>query len=499
MSGRRIDDETTGVRPLGPGVRETHISWVFLTPDRAYKLLKPVCMPFLDLRTSDARISAVDRELELNRRVAPDVYLGVSDVREDGELIDRMLVMRRLPDERRLSALVDDDDFGSHLRAIAKAIAVLHADAPAVNPAPTATRDAIGALWADTLATIGDHVDAVIPRLEFERVAALARTYLQGREPLFAARITEGMIRDGHGDLLAEDIFCLDDGPRIIDCLAFNDDFRIGDVLLDIGFLVMDVERLAGRDAGRRLLSWYDEFSGELHPATLAHHYVSYRALVRAKVACLRHAQGDEPSAELARRYHAMALDHLERARVRIVLVGGGPGAGKSVLARGLADHHRATVLASDEIRKDLTGTPHDKHRFAAPGEGIYDDATTERAYQELLREAELLLASGESVVLDATWTDRRHRVAARALAARACAELTELECVLEPSIAKERIAGRLANPWNPSDATPDLVDHIAQRHDPWPEATPIDTAPPVDEVIAAAQRIVARSAVPHA
>ncbi|MDE0802153.1 MAG: AAA family ATPase [Acidimicrobiales bacterium] len=466
---------------------ETHISWVLFTPDRAFKILKPVTMPFLDLRTREARLAAVDREFELNRRLAPDVYLGVSDIVEHGEVVDRMLVMRRLPADRRLAALVGDDRFDDHLRRVARAVAIFHADAPPVDPAPMATRDALAALWEDNLTVLGDHVGAIIDAESHARLCDLTSAFLRGRDSLFAARAADGMVRDGHGDLLAEDIFCLDDGPRIIDCLAFDDDLRIGDVLLDIAFLVMDVERLAGREAGRRLLVWYQEFSNEHHPPSLAHHYVAYRASVRAKVACLRHDQGDDLSADLARRYTAMAVDHLERARVRMVLVGGGPGVGKSVLAHGLGDRYGATVLATDEIRKDLTGTPHDEHRFAAPGEGIYDDATSDQAYDEMLREATLLLRRGESVVLDATWAAERHRSSARSAARATVSDLAEIECVLDPAIAKERIAERLSNPWSPSDATPDLVDHHAQRRDPWAEAVQVDTAMVPAAVVAAA------------
>src|SRR5690606_4917082 len=116
--------------------------------------------------------------------------------------------------------------------------------------------------------------------------------YLAGRDRLFAHRIAGGFARDGHGDLLADDIFCLDDGPRIIDCLAFDDDLRVGDVLLDVAFLVMDLERLAGIETAESFLAQYQSFANERHPRTLMHHYVAYRALVRSKVNCLRAGQG---------------------------------------------------------------------------------------------------------------------------------------------------------------------------------------------------------------
>ena len=476
---------------VSSAVRETHISWVFLAGDRAYKLLKPVEMPFLDLREPASRLAAIDRELHLNRRIAPDVYLGVADVVEDDQVVDRMLVMRRLPDDRRLSTLVADASFGDCLRSVARALARFHAGCPPLDPAPTATRDALSRNWADNLDVISSCVGRVIAPDEDARVRDLVAAYLAGREPLFADRIRHGMVRDGHGDLLAEDIFCLDDGPRILDCLAFDDRYRIGDVLLDVAFLVMDVERLAGWSRARDLMRWYAEFTAEHHPASLAHHYVAYRAGVRAKVACLRHHQGDAAAAELARRHHRLALDHLERARVRLVLVGGGPGVGKSVLAGGLAERCGATVLATDEIRKDLTGTAHDAHRFAPPGGGIYDETTSDRTYAEQLREAGLLLSHGESVVLDASWAQASRRAAARALATEHHAELVELECVLDAETAKERIARRLASVWNPSDATPEIADHLFARREPWPEAVQIDTARPPGAVLATAVGVV--------
>src|SRR5213079_1977590 len=108
----------------------------------------------------------------------------------------------------------------------------------------------------------------------------LACRFLAGRGPLFDARIRDGRIVDGHGDLLANDIFCLDDGPRILDCLEFDDRLRFGDVLLDIGFLAMDLERLGRLDLARAFLAAYREASAETHPRSLEHHYIAYRALV---------------------------------------------------------------------------------------------------------------------------------------------------------------------------------------------------------------------------
>jgi uncharacterized protein len=469
----------------GVGVAETHISWVFFTPDRAFKLLKPVTMPFLDHSDPTTRIAAADREFDLNRAFAPDVYLGLADVREAGELVDRMIVMRRLPAERKLSALVDDDRFLTCLRAVGRAVAVFHARQEPVVPAPMATGQAVRSYWDENFAAIEPHVGTVVDRAEDERVRSLVDAYLTGCDSLFDARIRDGFVRAGHGDLIADDIFCLDDGPRIVDCLAFNDNWRIGDVLWDIAFLVMDVHRLAGEPAAAALLGWYEEYSSLHHPPSLAHHYIAYRAHVRTKIACLRYAQGHAASADAARELHRLTLHHLERARLRLVIVGGGPGVGKSTLANDLADRLDGAVLATDEIRKDLTATPYDEHRFAEPGRGIYDVTTVDAVYGEQLREARLLLDAGRSVILDASWARAAHREAARSVARERRVEFVEIECELPPDIAKERVAGRLGDPWNPSDATPEIVDSLNAAREPWPTSIKVSTEGSTEQVLA--------------
>lgn len=468
-----------------PDVAETLLSWVFFTPDRAYKLLRPVEMPFLDHREAADRLRSVAREFELNRVICPDVYLGTADVIEDGEVADRMLVMRRLPAERRLSTLVDDPRFGYFLRAVARRVAALHASRQPVRDAPMARLPELAANWRENFDVIRPHVGRVIDAEEFDAVERRVTAYLDRRDDLLDARIDDGFVRDVHGDLTAEDIFCLDDGPRIVDCLAFNDRWRIIDVLNDIGFLVMDVHRLAGWQIAEQLMRWYQEFSNEHHPASLAHHYVTYRAHVRAKVACLRIGQGDAAQVDLARRYHSLARDHAERARIRLVLVGGGPGTGKTSLSAGIGAQLGCPVLSSDEVRKSVTGTPADTHRYAPPGEGIYDDTTVAAVYRELLREAEAVLRSGSGVVLDATWTRDVYRRAARAVAHRCGAELVELECRVAPEVARQRVARRRIDADGGSDATPEVVDHLAARREPWPEAHTLDTAAPADQTIA--------------
>jgi aminoglycoside phosphotransferase family enzyme/predicted kinase len=473
--------------------RETHISQIFFTTDRAYKLLKPVRMSFLDLTDREQRLAAARRELDLNQRIAPDVYLGLGDLHEHGELVDHLIVMRRMPDDRRLSDLLRSGaDTDNHLRAVARTVAVFHAGLdPITDDETIATASATRDRWDDNFVNIERSVGPVIDPAAFDRARTLALRYVDANPALFASRIRGGFIRDGHGDLIADDIFCLDDGPRILDCLAFRDDFRIGDVLSDIAFLVMDVHRLAGAEPGRRLMRWYQEYADEHHPSSLAHHYVGYRAHVRAKVACLAHEQGVGDQVALARDYHALALHHLELSRGRLVLIGGAPGVGKSTLSSCLSDTFTIPTLVTDVIRKDLAGVAHDDHRPSRLGTGLYTPEMTDRVYRELLRQADVLLTSGESAILDASWSSAEHRRLAGELARRHDAELIQIECTLDADEVRRRISRRTSRGDDPSDATVAVAEQMAAGRDTWPEATRVSTEGTIDQVCARVRTIV--------
>ena len=476
----------------GSELRETHISLVVLFGDRVYKLKKPVLLDFVDLTTREARERICHREVELNRRIAPDVYLGVADVTgPDGEICDHLVVMRRMPDERRLSTLVGERvSVGEHVREIARRVATFHSRAETSPVIAQAGRvEAVRAKWEATFETVQPYVGTMLDAKVEERVRDLARRYLDGRASLFDHRIAQGNIVDGHGDLLADDIFCLDDGPRILDCVEFDDELRYGDVLADVCFLAMDLERIGAPDLGARFMSWYRELSAETYPSTLAEHYISFRAHIRTMVACLRAAQGDDTAAGQASLLLGIARDHLERGQVALVLVGGLPGSGKSTLAAGLADRFAWSVLRSDEVRKDLAGIGHTERAEAGFREGLYGPEATSATYRELLDRARRLLELGEPVVLDASWTDARYRAAAAEVARKTCSELVELECTAPPEIAAERLRSR--GTADVSDATPAVAAAMANRVDSWPSAQPIDTNTAPDVTLAQSEMVV--------
>ena len=483
--------------PGGAKLTETHISVLVMIGDRAYKLKKPVRLDFVDLSTREAREQLCHREVELNRRIAPDVYLGVADILgPDQTVCDHLVVMRRMPEDRRLSTLVRTGALAeAQLQQVARSIAAFHAGAATSDLiAATGRAEAQQARWDDTFATMDRFSESIVPRETEERIRVLAREYLAGRTPLFENRLARGKIRDGHGDLLADDIFCLDDGPRILDCLEFDDRLRYGDVLADVCFLAMDLERLGAPELGQRFLGWYREFSADTYPATLAEHYLGYRAHIRAMVACLRADQQVDGSetVEGARGLLDLALAHLERGQVPIVLVGGLPGTGKSTLAEGLADQLDWAVLRSDELRKNLAGMNAADPGGAPVGQGIYTPAMTDSTYRELIRRAVELVELGEPVILDASWTDRRHRDLAVAAAQRSSSTLIELECRVPAAMAAIRLRGRARAGADASDATPAVARSMAARADPWPSARVVDTRAAPERVTEEARTLVA-------
>lgn len=459
---------------------ETHTALVFLVGDRAYKLKKPVSLGFLDFSRLETRAVVCRRELELNRRFAPDVYLDVATITDSaGQPCDYLVVMRRMPAERRLATLLARGETVEHeIRQVARLIAGFHAQVP-TSPAmaSVATRDAVQGHWEQSFEQMRPFVGPVLDPAVTGNVESLARRYLAGRAALFSHRISQGRVRDGHGDLLAEDIFCLDDGPRILDCLEFDDRLRWGDVLADVAFLAMDLERLGAPDLSARFLRWYREFSGETYPRSLAQHYIAYRAHVRSKVACLRHAQGDVAAAGEADRFLSQANRHLQQGRVALTLVGGLPGTGKSTLATGISDALDWTLLRSDEVRKDLAGIPHDAQVHECFRKGLYQPEVTAATYQELLSQARTALELGESVVLDATFTDRYWRETAAALATATSSELVELRCELGLAEAAARLAARVPGEAYGSDATVEVAAAMASSADPWPSAITVDTS----------------------
>ncbi|MBB3752705.1 hypothetical protein FHT44_005217 [Mycolicibacterium sp. BK634] len=487
-----------GSRPRtasAPQIVETHTGMVFLVGERAFKIKKPVVTDFLDFSTPERREYACAHEVALNSRLAPSSYLGVAHFTSPGGESEPVIVMRRHPDERRLATMVRRGEaVEDALTDIAIVLSRFHASASRGREVDAAGRiDAITTRWHENLTELARYAAGVVPGVDPELVAEIAKLstdFITGRSVLFARRISERKIVDGHGDLLADDIFCLEDGPALLDCLEFDDQLRYVDVIDDAAFLAMDLEFLGRPDLASAFLRTYSQLSGENAPASLSAFYIAYRAVVRAKVDCVRHSQGVTGAADDARRHLEIARRHLQAGAVRLILVGGAPGTGKSTLSHSLAEAIDARVVSTDDTRaemvrlNEISGTP------GILGEGLYTAEKVDAVYATVLRRAHLMLCEGRSVVLDGTWGDPRHRDAARCLASEAAAVLTEFACVTSQDAALARIASRGATT---SQVTPEIATAVADRAGvTWEGAHFIDTSGPREKSLAEAQNICA-------
>ena len=454
-----------------PAIRETHSGMVILAGDRAYKIKKPVDLHFLDFSSVSSRTLACRREIELNRRLAPDVYLGLGSFSgpEAPQESEPVIVMRRMPDARRLSTLVSRGcDVDDELRSLGRLLAAFHSGArrgPQISR--EGTQSALRSRWVANLAESVEYCGSVLDQNLWDHIQTLALRYVDGRGPLFADRAADGCVVDGHGDLIAEDVFCLPDGPRVLDCLEFDDRLRWVDVLDDVAFLAMDLEHLGAPAAAERFLGWYCEFSAMPVVQSLQHHFIAYRAFVRAKVASIRAAQESGSDGGVANAFAGQALRHLHAGEVRMVLVGGAPGTGKSTLAAALADRLGAVLLSSDHLRQELS--------LAA--DARYTSAGKAATYTALLARAHASLSHGESVVLDATWGELAGRTAAEEVAETTASTLTAFECRAPAELAARRAEHRLAAGHDASEAGADVALRLAADRALWPEAVGVDTS----------------------
>ena len=313
-------------RPAAIEAIESHMSWVFLTDSYAYKLKKPVCYPFLDYSTIEARRENCAAEVRLNRRFAPEIYLGVvplniersGDLRLGGEgkPCDWLVKMVRLPAERTLEALIGRDkvDEVQLRRAIHVLTRVYRRAAPAGLTAE-AYRLRFDGDVQENLAALTDPAFELSSDLP-DIVAGAQRRFLGSKAALLNARVEGGRIVEGHGDLRPEHIY-LGDPPLIMDCLEFNRDLRLLDPVDELAYLAIECHRLGAPHLGDVVLETYRADTGDQPPDLLVDFYASARAMLRAKLAIWHLADAHRPDAEKWRartmRYLYIAADHAAR------------------------------------------------------------------------------------------------------------------------------------------------------------------------------------------
>jgi len=496
-----------------PQLLETHISWIVLAGEYAYKFKKPVHLPFVDYSTRALRRAACRTEVELNARWAPDLYLGVSELvvtaagwRLDvaGTPLEPAVRMRRFDRYEELDALIARAAVApAELAALGTELAGWHAAARAVAPAAAlGTPAAALAAARENLATLLG-LEPAARRERAAQLAAWVRSQHAVLESTLAARRAGGRVRECHGDLHTRNVVRWRGRLTPFDGIDFDPGLRFIDVASDVAFLVMDLERLGRADLACAFLDAWLSASGDYAAARVLPWFLCYRALVRAKVDALRAGQlapGSPPAVAAAAEcaaFLALAAGYTARGPGRLIITHGVSGSGKSWLATRLVAALPAIRLRSDVERKRLAGLAPQAASGSPLDAGLYSAAATRGAYERLAVDAGELIAAGFDTIVDATFLDAAERGRFAAVAHAAGAPFAILDCTAPQDVLEARIAARRGDP---SEATLAVLAQQLTRATPLGarerrSAVAIDTAhaPDVAALAAALRAAAAR------
>lgn len=495
---------------------QTHASAVLLAGDYAYKLKKARDFGFFDYSTPALRRHFCEQEVVLNSRMAPGIYQGVAPVLscadgsfrfgptfapgqipvpgtalEHGNVIDYAVVMQRLPETATLASyLADGKATPELLAAVAEPVARAHISVPTNKYiSEFGSLRVVRGNWDENFEQMRPYIGRSLAQTDFDRISNYIREFFTGYAALFHTRIVEQRIRDCHGDLRLQHVYILPQPGKtaplicVVDCIEFNERFRYSDVAAEIAFLMMELDAANRPDLSRAFVDAYVRLTGDHALYEMLPFYACYRACVRGKVLSFQLDQPEVPASQReAVRQEAAALFTLAASyasgptRPTLLLVGGLMGTGKSTLARTLQERLGWVLISSDTTRKRLVQLEAGKLQQAAYGEGLYTPSWNARTYQAMFDQAAHHLATGRSVILDATFSQRVHRHAAAQEATLHGANLVFIECQCPREIALQRLARR----WQArldqqpglasaeSDARPDLYDAQAESWQPF-------------------------------
>ena len=485
----------------GVAHRETHISHVFLAGNFAYKLKKPVRFSFLDASTLALRRKWCRSELKLNRRLAPDLYLGIVPVVEThrglrlgrgapaprhflgsedgaasvsrrGRVVEWLVKMSRLPEERMLDRLIERGKATPQdARRVADCLIRFFKQTSRSRRIDRfGAPERVAKLVLQNLQECRPFAGRLVSRKDLDFVERAFRQFLLLREPFLRRRVTERRVIDGHGDLRCENI-CLTDPVTVFDCVEFEPAFRCGDTANDLAFLLMDLEFRGRPDLARAVLERYRRTAHDPAVEKVLPFYQCYRSLVRGKVRALAWLQ--HPRTRRGRQLRGMAFRHFDLARryaeqfhrPLLLAVGGTIGTGKSTLARQLCAGSGAVWLRTDEIRlKEF-------RRFRRSGqgfsEGLYAPHVSGLVYRRLIQRARALLRDGRSVVCDGTFSKAAGRQELRELARKQGAIFHFFECTVPRRIALKRVGVRFSRRSDLSEARPEFYDRMKAQFEP--------------------------------
>jgi uncharacterized protein len=462
-------------------VIETHISFVLVCGPHAFKLKKALKTQFLDQSTHARRRRACQEELRINRRLAPDLYLGVVCITGDvdapaidgaGAELECAVKMRAFRQDGLWDRLAANQALGAAQVDELVGILVPFHDAAAQAP-PSGHLESPARMRSPIVQTLDDlhcTMDAPADRAALSELRAFESESFVRLRALMAQRLARGRVRECHGDLHLGNVTMIDGHPVVFDGIEFNDDLRWIDVMNEMAFMAMDLHAHGLTALAHRFINGYLETSGDYEGVGLLRYYMAYRALVRAKVALLRAAQCAPPhgtdSAELSESAHqrtaassylALAL-RLSRSvcdatRPTLMITHGYSGSGKSTLTRSLIEASGAIRIRADIERKRLVGMAPLNRRGDVEGVALYGPAMTAATYARLRRLAGIVLRAGFHAVLDATFLRRQQRVTARRLAAKWGVGFIIVDFEVDAEVLRERLRARQAQGRDASDA----------------------------------------------
>jgi aminoglycoside phosphotransferase family enzyme/predicted kinase len=462
-------------------VIETHISIVLLTGSYAYKFKKPVNFGFLDFSTLAKRKHFCEEELRLNRRLAPELYLEVVPVSTgpklggDGEVIEYAVRMREFEQASQFDRMLDAGQLeAGHIEALGLRIAKFHTAAAIAGPdSAYGTPSAIQAPVDENFSQILNCIHESQEQPHLESLRNWTHEASRKLQSTLQARKDNGFIRECHGDLHLRNIALIDDIPVAFDCIEFNDNLRWIDIISEVAFMVMDLDHRRQAGLASRFLNVWLEQIGDYAGVSLLRYYLVYRAMVRAKVDCLRAHQTDidaatrEATLKEYRAYLALAERYTKPPPPVLLLMHGLSGSGKTRVSQSLLEKLPAIRLRSDIERKRLHGLAADAQTGSGIDQGIYDRTASENVYRHLQSLAGTLLDAGHNVIVDATFLQQNRLVPFIELADTRSTHCFIIDCQAPESELRKRIAARERDRHDASEAGIKVLEKQLHHYQP--------------------------------